>query len=188
MGQLHVRRQECCDEAALAMALANLVATSADRPCDAAGGGFRWSCLIMPWGERPRLRSGPLPMLCRADRGLLGGAGYHRAAGALLVVYNRDIPVVTAETLARLGARITAHSGAGGSSTLRWKTSAGAAREHVCRPKWSGLSEHRRRLARRSTAVGRTRSHPSAVMEGLLRTSGFWSKLACRLWISDVRF
>ena len=58
---------------------------------------------------------------------------YHRAAGALLVVYNRDIPVVTAETLARLGARITAHSGAGGSSTLRWQTSAGAAREHVCR-------------------------------------------------------
>ena len=107
-------------------------------------------------GARPRLRSGPLPMRCGLTRGLLRRAGYHRAAGALLIVYNCDIPVVTAETLARLGARITAHSGAGGRSTLRWQTSAGAAREHVCRPKWSGLSEHGDGWPRRSTAVGRT--------------------------------
>ena len=41
--------------------------------------------------------------VCRAHRGLLGGAGYHCAAGALLIVYNRDILIVSAETLARLG-------------------------------------------------------------------------------------
>ena len=46
--------------------MANPVATEADRPCDAAGGGFRWSC----FGAR-----------CS---------------------YNSDIPLVTAETLARL--------------------------------------------------------------------------------------
>ena len=87
------------------MALAHLVVTLGARPCDAASGGFRWSCLIHGHGRRAAEASKRVVAdALKANRGLLGGAGYRRAAGAQLVVYNRDIPVVTAETLARLAA------------------------------------------------------------------------------------